>query len=170
MSCDIKFTTPKGNTITFVKDYTKPIYRASAVDIMKNELVYPKDKDPKWKAKATIHSAKSSEINLFWLLALLINGGNERNAEDLLLNKRDQFFRKEIIKMYMAAKERSQGAAYIQQLVEEEKSFFYEIAKLRTGGNLATANDLMETPKTFFRDDKIINLYCYTQKIFKKTK
>jgi len=109
--------------------------------------------------------AKSNEIKLYWQLALLITGGNEAYAEELLINKRELFFEKEIINMYMGAKERSQGATNISKLVEEENLFFYRIARFRTNGD--EAEKLMNSPMTFFRHDPIINQYCLTQKAFK---
>ena len=160
-------TTPKGNKIFLVKeDYQEP-YRRSAVDIMTDELDYPKDNDPKWSAKFTKYMAKSNETKLYWQLALLINGGNETRAEELLINKRELFFEKEIIKMYMSAKERSQGATNISKLVEEENLFFYRIARFRTNGDEIKAKKLMNNPMTFFRHDPIINEYCRIQKAFK---
>ena len=100
-------------------------------------------------------------------LALLITDGNEARAEELLINKRELFFEKEIIKMYIVAKERSQGAANISKLVEEENLFFYRIANFRTNGNEVKAEKLMNSPMNLFRHDPIINQYCLTQKAFK---
>jgi len=160
-------TTPKGNKIFLVEDYKNPSYRRSAVDIMTAELVYPMDKDPKWGAKFTEYMAKSNEIKLYWELALLITDGNEVRAENLLINNRKMFFEKEIINMYMVAKERSQGATNISKLVEEENLFFYRIASFRTNGNLVKAKNLMKDPMNFFRHDPIINQYCRIQKAFK---
>jgi len=159
--------TPKGNKIFLVEDDYEEPYRLSAVDIMTAELVYPMDNDPKWRAKFTEYMAKSNEIKLYWELALLITGGNEVCAENLLINNRKMFFEKEIINMYMVAKERSQGATNISKLVEEENLFFYRIASFRTNGNLVKAENLMKDPMNFFRHDPIINQYCRTQKAFK---
>jgi hypothetical protein len=134
---------------------------------MCRELSYPNDEDPEWKAKFAKYQAKSSEIELFWLLALLITDGNDILADQLLMNNREKFFEKDIIKAYMVAKEISQGTIKSSEPSQEENIFFYYIAYYRTKANSEEIAKMVGNPKIFFKD-RIIYQYFITRQNFKK--
>ena len=134
---------------------------------MCKEFPYPEDNDPEWRDKFEKYQAKSSEVKLFFLLALLITNGCDKRADDLLMNNRQIFFEKDIIKAYMVAKELSKGNTKSSEPSPEENIFFYHVAYYRSKANSEEIAKMLRNTKVFFKDPIINEYFYYTKKIKK---